>query len=94
MHGVAKLAKELRQHDVIAVDLEHHSTFSFAGVTCLVQISTRHADYVIDGLVGLDLSPLQPVFAHAGTVKVLHGYDRVRDFGCQCCVATDPWRWL
>lgn len=39
-----KLAKE------IAVDLEHHSMRSYHGFTCLIQISTREEDWVVDTL--------------------------------------------
>lgn len=37
-----KVAKEL------AVDLEYHSTRSFTGFLCLMQISTREEDFVVD----------------------------------------------
>lgn len=37
-----KLAQEL------AVDLEYHSTRSFTGFLCLMQISTRDEDFVVD----------------------------------------------
>lgn len=32
----------------IAVDLEHHSYRSYQGFTCLMQISTRTHDFVVD----------------------------------------------
>lgn len=32
----------------LAVDLEHHSHRSFQGITCLMQISTRSEDFVVD----------------------------------------------
>ena len=34
-----------------AVDLEHHSIRSYLGITCLMQISTRDCDYIIDVLL-------------------------------------------
>lgn len=44
MVGYLKEAKE------IAVDLEHHSNRSYYGFTCLMQISTRERDWVVDTL--------------------------------------------
>jgi exosome complex exonuclease RRP6 len=32
----------------VAIDLEHHDLRSFLGFTCLIQISTRDTDYLID----------------------------------------------
>lgn len=32
----------------MAVDLEHHNFRSFLGITCLIQISTRDRDFIID----------------------------------------------
>ena len=34
----------------LAVDLEHHHLHSYLGKTCLMQISTREADFVVDTL--------------------------------------------
>lgn len=45
------LARLLDQEESIAVDLEHHSHRSFLGFTCLMQVSTGRADYLIDTLV-------------------------------------------
>lgn len=72
----------------ISVDLENHSIRSFQGFTCLMQISTRREDFVIDtlSLRGHMHRALASVFADEATVKVLHGanYDiqwLERDFG-------------
>lgn len=37
---------ELSNNNVkeIAIDVEHHHLRSFAGITCLIQMSTKHAD--------------------------------------------------
>ena len=32
----------------IGVDVEHHSYRSFLGLTCLIQISTKEKDYIVD----------------------------------------------
>lgn len=72
----------------LAVDLENHSVRSFQGFTCLMQLSTRREDFVIDllALRGSIQRALSPIFTDASTVKVLHGADYdiqwlERDFG-------------
>lgn len=68
---VEKMMKELLNHSVIAVDLEHHSYRTYLGLTCLIQISSRDKDYVIDGLaLRDDLSPLNEIFADPKVIKV------------------------
>ena len=61
----------------IAIDLENHSQHSFLGFLCLMQVSTRDKDYVIDVLkLREETGPaLAGVFADASKVKVLHGAD-------------------
>ncbi|CAG2237093.1 EXOSC10 [Mytilus edulis] len=44
------LCNTLMTQEEIAIDLEHHSYRSFQGLTCLMQISTRTNDYIIDTL--------------------------------------------
>mmetsp|Transcript_17675 Transcript_17675/g.49413 ORF Transcript_17675/g.49413 Transcript_17675/m.49413 type:complete len:795 (+) Transcript_17675:280-2664(+) len=82
------LVKSLGGAREIAVDLEAHHYRSFLGFTCLIQLSTRECDWVVDTLALRDLvgPKLGPVFADAGVQKVLHGaeYDvqwLQRDFG-------------
>lgn len=59
-----------------AVDLEHHSYRSFQGFTCLMQISTRSEDFLIDTLALRHcLHMLNSSFTNANIVKVLHGAD-------------------
>ncbi|KAL5962558.1 Exosome complex exonuclease RRP6 [Taenia solium] len=58
----------------IAVDLEHHSYRTFLGMTCLIQLSTRTKDYIVDAPALHDhLSQLSDVFTKLRVVKVLHG---------------------
>ncbi|DBB05628.1 TPA: hypothetical protein ACH3X1_012245 [Trebouxia sp. C0004] len=72
----------------VAVDLEHHHYRSFHGFTCLMQLSTRQEDFIVDTLaLRADLgAALTPIFADPKIVKVLHGADKdiqwlQRDFG-------------
>ncbi|KAJ7306355.1 hypothetical protein JRQ81_009699 [Phrynocephalus forsythii] len=70
-----------------AVDLEHHSYRSFLGLTCLLQISTRTEDFIVDALeLRGELYILNEAFTDPAIVKVLHGADSdvewlQRDFG-------------
>lgn len=49
----------------IAVDLEHHAYRTFQGLTCLMQLSDRNEDYIIDVLkLRQFIGPLlAPIFA-------------------------------
>ncbi|GIY19961.1 hypothetical protein CDAR_583751 [Caerostris darwini] len=82
-----KMCETLNKEKEIAVDLEHHSYRSFQGFTCLMQISTREEDYIIDTLaLRNELFILNEIFANPKIVKVLHGADMdvqwlQRDFG-------------
>ena len=46
------MIKEIVESDVkeLAIDLEHHNIRSYQGFTCLMQMSTRSKDYIIDTL--------------------------------------------
>uniref|UniRef100_A0A915DNK4 HRDC domain-containing protein n=1 Tax=Ditylenchus dipsaci TaxID=166011 RepID=A0A915DNK4_9BILA len=69
-----KLIKELNSVKEFAVDLEHHDYRSFLGLTCLVQISTRTTDYIIDPFaVWKDMWRLNEPFTNPKILKVFHG---------------------
>ncbi|GET92374.1 exosome subunit rrp6p homologue, putative [Leishmania tarentolae] len=58
----------------IAVDLEHHDFYSYQGFTCLMQISTREEDFIVDCLkLRSSMGALAPVFLNPSILKVLHG---------------------
>lgn len=73
----------------MALDLEHHDYRTYAGLTCLIQLSIPGKDYVIDALqpaVRSKLYKLNKWTADATVVKVLHGAKSdvlwlQRDFG-------------
>lgn len=68
-----KLLKDLSRVSEIAVDVEHHSYRSYQGITCLLQISTRQKDYIIDTLaLRDDLQILNEVFTNPRVLKVFH----------------------
>ncbi|CAF1371873.1 unnamed protein product [Adineta ricciae] len=60
----------------LAIDLEHHSYRSYQGFTCLMQISSRTEDFLVDTLLLRDdLSILNNVFTNPKILKVFHGAD-------------------
>lgn len=71
-----EMVEELRNVKEIAVDLEHHSYRTFLGITCLMQISSRTKDYIIDTIALRDeLHTLNDIFTNPSIVKVFHGSD-------------------
>ncbi|XP_024526441.1 protein RRP6-like 1 [Selaginella moellendorffii] len=86
------MAAKLRASSEIAVDLENHHYRSFQGFVCLMQVSTRSQDFIVDTLVlRSHIGPvLRSVFANPSIRKVIHGSDRdilwlQRDFGIYVC---------
>lgn len=87
-----EMSAKLRNVDEIAVDLEHNQYRSFQGLTCLMQISTRTEDFVVDTLkLRIHIGPhLREIFKDPSKKKVMHGADRdvvwlQRDFGIYIC---------
>ena len=55
----------------VYVCVQHHSYRSFQGFVCLMQISTRHSDFLIDTLaLRSDMSILNEVFTNPKIIKV------------------------
>ena len=80
------LLQALSDQPAVAVDTESNSLYAYQEHVCLIQFSIPGADYVVDPLADLDLSPLAPIFANSGVQKVFHAaeYDVMclkRDFG-------------
>ena len=67
----AAMLEKLRNAREIAIDLEYHSYRSFYGFVCLMQLSTRDEDWVVDTLAVRDeLEELNEVFTDPKIVKV------------------------
>ncbi|RLC95441.1 MAG: ribonuclease D, partial [Chloroflexi bacterium] len=82
----AILLENLSDQPAIAVDTESNSLYAYQEQVCLIQISIPGADYIVDPLADLDLSPLAPIFANPAVQKIFHAaeYDVMclkRDFG-------------
>ncbi|CAB3387940.1 Hypothetical predicted protein [Cloeon dipterum] len=70
------MLQHLKNYKELAIDLEHHSYRSFQGFTCLMQISSRHTDFIVDTLeLRGELHCLNEIFTDPKVVKVLHGAD-------------------
>ncbi|KAL4425764.1 hypothetical protein ABPG75_009780 [Micractinium tetrahymenae] len=89
MPHLAAAAMELYEQDRIALDVEHHAQHTYAGITCLLQLSTGTKDYLIDCLA-LPRDEvrclLAPVLSNPRICKVVHGGGNdvawlQRDFG-------------
>src|SRR5258708_2143780 len=63
-----KLAKE----SAIAVDTESDSLYSYFGKVCLVQVSRREADYIVNPLSMSEIKSLGLLFANPQIEKILH----------------------
>lgn len=79
---------ELSAQDVLAIDTESNSLYAYREHVCLIQISTREKDFLIDALVLPDLSLLRPIFSSNEIKKVFHAaeYDLIclfRDYRFQ-----------
>uniref|UniRef100_A0A672QIN9 Exosome complex component 10 n=1 Tax=Sinocyclocheilus grahami TaxID=75366 RepID=A0A672QIN9_SINGR len=87
LDDLVALNEKLAKVSEFAVDLEHHSYRSFLGITCLMQISTREEDFLIDTLeLRSEMYILNETFTDPAIVKVFHGADSdiewlQKDFG-------------
>uniref|UniRef100_A0A1I7YP41 3'-5' exonuclease domain-containing protein n=1 Tax=Steinernema glaseri TaxID=37863 RepID=A0A1I7YP41_9BILA len=83
------LVKVLNAEKEIAVDVEHNDKNSFLGMTCLIQISTRSKDYIVDTLsLWKHIHLLNGPFRNPAILKVFHAakFDMMwlnRDFGLE-----------
>lgn len=72
--ALQEMIEALRSLTEIAIDLEHHDYRSYYGITCLMQISNREQDWIVDTLaLHDDLRDLNEIFANPAILKVLHG---------------------
>lgn len=76
--GIQQLSRHLQEDRVkeIAIDLEAHAYRSYQGIACLMQLSTRWTDYIIDLLsddVRQSIEILNRSFTDPAKVKILHG---------------------
>lgn len=74
--ALEQMQKHLLSQSLIAVDTEADSLYAYFEKVCLLQISTRAADYLVDPLALADrenaMTVLAPLFADAAMEKVFH----------------------
>ncbi|MFZ5809908.1 MAG: ribonuclease D [Chloroflexota bacterium] len=70
--GLDEVISHLSSQSIIAVDTESNSLYAYQERVCLIQISTREEDFLIDPFAFTDLSSLNPLFQNAGLEKVFH----------------------
>ncbi|KAF0521493.1 exosome complex exonuclease rrp6 [Gigaspora margarita] len=76
LEGLTAMCQKLESSQEIAVDLEHHDYRSYQGFTCLIQISTRDEDFIVDVLeLRHHLHMLNNSFTNPNILKVFHGAD-------------------
>ena len=81
------LVDRISAERVIAVDLEHHNYRSFEGFVCLMQLSTRTEDFIIDTIACRSfMHKLNGIFTNPFVLKIFHGAESdiiwlQRDFG-------------
>ncbi|MBI3449930.1 MAG: ribonuclease D [Acidobacteria bacterium] len=73
--GVSALARAVADEPVIGLDTESDSFHHYQEQVCLVQVSTRRTDYLIDPIAAKDLSPLAKPLGDPRREIVLHGSD-------------------
>ncbi len=86
--ALRNLVKNLENESLLAIDTESNSLHAYRERVCLIQLSTRTADYIIDPLRISDMQPLGTILADRKVEKVFHSaeYDVMtikRDFGFQ-----------
>ncbi|KAL2612346.1 hypothetical protein R1flu_024038 [Riccia fluitans] len=90
--SLRSMAEKLQSVSEIAVDLENHHYRSYQGFVCLMQVSTREEDFIVDTLALRShiAACLSRIFSDTRIRKVMHGADRdvvwlQRDFGIYVC---------
>ena len=71
----AHMCADLAAQPAIAVDTESNSLHAYQERVCLIQISTRENDYLVDTLAIHSLEPLGEIFANSAIQKVFHAGD-------------------
>ena len=70
--GLSAAAAVLRSEISLSVDTEANSLFAYQEQVCLIQISTKDTDYIIDTLSLKDFSTLGEIFNDPNIEKIFH----------------------
>ena len=76
VEGLRAMVEELSKEEIIGLDVEHHNYRTYLGLTCLIQISSKSKDYLVDPFpLWSELTLLNEITANPSIVKVMHGCD-------------------
>ena len=53
--SLARFIEEIHGEERLAIDTEANSMYAYRERVCLIQVSSRHEDYIVDPLAGFDL---------------------------------------
>lgn len=70
-----QMLTHLQEVTALAIDTESNSLHAYQEQVCLIQISTREQDFLVDSLALTDLSGLGGIFADPKIQKVFHAGD-------------------
>jgi len=89
--ALEEMLSTLKQATEIAIDLEAHDTRSYVGLVCLMQISTRDQDWIIDTLKPWrrKLECLNEVFADPKILKVVLNFPELNQQLTVCRFCTE-----
>lgn len=84
--NLTAMVEDLKKQSAVAIDTESNSLHAYQEQVCLIQLSTREHDYLLDPMAVPDPEELGAVFANPEIQKVFHAgdYDLAtlkRDFG-------------
>jgi ribonuclease D len=88
--ALTDLVTELKRYPRVSVDTEANSLHAYRDRVCLIQFSTPKADYLVDPIELVDLTPLAEIFADPRIEKIFHAveYDLIglqRDYDFTIC---------
>ena len=70
-----KIVFQISKASELGVDLEADSMFHYQEKVCILQLSSKSANFIIDTLAVKDLSPLKRIFSDPKIKKIFHGAD-------------------
>lgn len=83
--ALVQLTQQLEAETLLAIDTESNNLYAYRGRVCLIQLSTREQDYIIDPLMIDNMQPFGALLANPKIEKIFHAaeYDVLclkRDF--------------
>ena len=70
--ALAELSAELRDVDEVAIDMEADSYYSYREKVCLIQLSAKGKDWLVDPLAGFSIDKIGELLADPTKCKLFH----------------------